>query len=163
MTAQQLDNLIYQQAKKRGASDALARLVVQMARHETGNYSSKVFLENNNAFGYKYVKGAKWQSGAGRMSPEGNNYARYRSVNDSVNEVMDWMARREKQGLFKMNSLTDSTAFANALKSGNYYGAPVSQYKRGLDAADDKIVIAAAGGLAGLLVVAGLIVLYNRK
>lgn len=117
-----------------GMPDKLSDLIAAQAAHETGYFSSNAFKQNNNLFGYKYVPGAKWQSGAGRKSTEGDPYAQYDSIDDSVHELTAWIVRRQKQGKFPADLSTIDTPqeYAKLLKACGYYGAPESEYLNGL-------------------------------
>jgi hypothetical protein len=94
-------------------------------------FSSPVFLETNNAIGYKYVKGSHWQSGhSPHKSTEGDYYAAYHSVEDCAGELADWLNRREK--LFSLvNNLAD---YVHAMRVSGYFGCPEHQYLAGLTA-----------------------------
>lgn len=154
----QIDTRIYNQAKKMGINDTLARLIVAQARHETNDYKSRLFNVSNNAFGYKYVGQKKWANGESPVSPpksEGlTGYANYPSVEYSVGELVDWLRRREKNGLFTLDNLTNSQIFADSLKRGGYYGDTIPNYTRGLDSALKKVVIV-GGSITAILLVIG--------
>lgn len=152
MTAAQYDTEIYNQAIKMGVPPVTAKLIVAQARHETGNYTNNA-MKYFNAFGYKWVGQKKWAIGPANTSSEGDKYAAYKNVADSTGELVDWLKRRQTEGKLIIANLTDSTKYANALKSANYYGAPVSEYVKGLTAALKKIAIVAGTGTAAALVV----------
>ena len=107
----------------------LARLAVAQSKHETGNYTSAVFKNNNNAFGYKYYPGSDWQLKAGTLSPEGNSYAKYSSVENSANEIAAYINRRKT--LFSF--VNDADSYARVLKTEGYYGDSLANYSRGLN------------------------------
>jgi flagellum-specific peptidoglycan hydrolase FlgJ len=50
-----IDQDIYNMAIAEGFSPISAKLIVAQARLESGDYSSNVFVNNNNMFGMKYV------------------------------------------------------------------------------------------------------------
>lgn len=112
----------------------LAELIAAQAAHETGWFSSRTFEQNKNLFGYKYVKGARWQVGPGRTSTEGDSYAHYATLDDSVHELTAWIKRRQHDGLFPADLAAIETPeeYANLLKACDYYGAPVKEYVAGL-------------------------------
>lgn len=122
------------QVISRGLPPNFQKLLVAQAKHETANFSSNAFKKNNNLYGYKSVKGAKWQTGAGITSSEGNAYAHYASIEDSVNEVIDWIKRRQKEGKFPADlRMINSSEYAQLLKNSGYYGDTVANYTRGLN------------------------------
>jgi hypothetical protein len=141
---------IYDTAIQQGFPEAVAQLVVAQSKHETGNYSSNVFIIDNNAFGYKYV-GQKLAT-KGLSSPEGDYYAHYASVEDSTLELCDWWKRRIVEG--KVSSFADiSTAddYAAVLKRCGYYGDSLAVYTSalkkwlsGLDLEKEGIAVAIA-------------------
>lgn len=137
MTAQDYFSRIKQIAIADGMPVRLSELIAAQAAHETANFTSKVFVQNNNAFGYKYVKGAIWQDGAGRTSTEGDPYAKYASLANSVHELTAWIGRRVKEGKFPpdLNTITTPLGYASLLKSCGYYGDTAQNYTAGLAAA----------------------------
>jgi hypothetical protein len=134
MANQDYDNRIYTEVINNGYSTDLANLLVSQANYETGGYSNNAFILGNNAYGYKYVKGSKFQlSDEGNISSEGNAYAKYATIEDSVDEVLAWLERRQKEGKFVIADLHTADDYAAALKSGDYYGQTSTEYATGLD------------------------------
>lgn len=131
---------IYQQAIEGtdfnpGLPPSLALLVVAQAKHETGNFSSDIFKNQNNAFGYGYVPGSVYQlAQPGTVSPGQGQTAKYRSVEDSTREIIDWIYRRVKENIFPVNLATVITPllYAELLKKASYYTDTVSHYADGL-------------------------------
>lgn len=137
MSTKELDNIIYTTVINAGYSSTLADLLVAQAHQESTQdgipYNNKAYRLGNNAFGYKYVKGAKYQSPEeGNVSSEGNTYAKYPSLENSVLEVLSWLQRRQKEGKFVIANLQTEQDYAEALKSGDYYGVPSAEYAKGL-------------------------------
>lgn len=147
-----------------GLPDTLAGFVAQMAAHETGGFTSNAWHQDNNAFGYKYV-GSRYQAGPGIASSEGDNYGRYRNYLDSVDEVVDWIYRRQREGIFPadLRSIKTAAQFAQLLKNGKYYGDPVAVYTNGLNNWPIKFAVKAT--VAGSAILLGLAVwaFANRK
>ena len=166
MTASQYDTAIYNQALSMGISPALAKIMVAQARYESADYTSNTFNLTNNAFGYKYYPGSKWQSGQGNRSSEygqdQSSYASYNSVTDSTGEVVDWLKRRQSEGYFNINDITTATQYADALKSADYYGESSGNYAAGLIAKYGLINVAAVGG-SSILIIALIIFLYIKS
>jgi len=127
------EEIIYSAAKKNGIPDRLALFIVAQAKHETNNFSSNVFKSCKNAFGYKYV-GQYLSSGACTGSPEGNSYAAYATVNNSVKELCLWISRRQLDGKFPQDLTQIKTLdqYAQLLKLSGYYGDSISNYLAGL-------------------------------
>jgi hypothetical protein len=134
MTNQQIGSLIYATAFRDGIPAMLCNLIEAQSRHETDDYTSNAFLKDNNCFGYKYVKGAKWQLGTGITSSEGDSYAKYQSIQDSVHELTDWIKRRIKEGKFPsdLSGIKTPTQYAGLLKECGYFGDPIQNYISGI-------------------------------
>lgn len=155
--------LIFDAARSNGMPVNLANFIVAQARHETADFTSLVFRNCNNAFGYKFVG----QAGAAGCSnaPEGGQYAKYGDIADSVKELTGWIRRRQNAGIFPANLVSIDTAakYAQLLKLGGYYGDPAEVYANGLRRfAVNYGVPIAAGGLA-LVLVAWLFYKLTKK
>lgn len=134
-------DLIQKTAEADGMPKRLSYLIAGQSAHETANYTSRVFIEDRNCFGYKRVSGAKYQLSSGRMSPEGNAYAAYSSIENSVHEVTAWIKRRLNEGRFPaLDTIKTPLQYATALKNCGYYGDPVSVYANGISRALQKYV-----------------------
>lgn len=118
-----------------GLPDTLANLVVAQAKHESANFTSNFFKKYNNAFGYSYVAGGRYQlPGGGTKADNGLPIAAYASIEDSTREIVDWIYRRKKAGTFPsdLGSITTPEQYAQLLKNAGYYGDTISNYLRGL-------------------------------
>lgn len=111
----------------------LANLVTAQARHESANFTSPLFVGDNNAFGYDYT-GNSNQAGSSTRSHGGSFYARYNSIEDSVNEITDWIYRRRQEGKFPadLSSIKSPNDYATLLKNSGYYEDTVTNYQGGL-------------------------------
>ncbi|AXH77161.1 MAG: N-acetylmuramidase [Bacteriophage sp.] len=167
MTASQYDTAIYNQALRMGISPDLAKIMVAQARYESADYTSNTFNKTNNAFGYKYYPGSKWQAGAGNKSSEYGQdqsvYAKYNSVTDSTGEVVDWLKRRQNEGYFNIADISTPDQYAQALKSADYYGESAGAYTSGLIAKYGLVNIAAVTGGSLLLIVAIIFLFIKSK
>jgi uncharacterized FlgJ-related protein len=116
--------------KNPGLPDTLAQLVVAWSEHESGGYTSPVFENTANAFGYKY-SGSNYQRG----NYEG--YAKYDSIDDSTSEIVDYVYRRVRDGSFPsdLTTITTPDQLATLLqnaKPGPYYEDSETNYANGL-------------------------------
>jgi uncharacterized FlgJ-related protein len=129
-----IQQLIYSDALADGLPDNLSNLVAAQAAHETGDFTSNAYEKDNNCFGYKAVPGGKWQEGNGITSSEGDPYAKYASVENSVHEIVDWIARRQKEGKFPqdLTTITTPLQYATLLKNCGYYGDNIQNYTAGI-------------------------------
>ena len=119
----------------KGLPPVLAAILISQAKHESGNFSSSAFVDGNNAFGYTYVPGAKWQTTTpGRIADNGQPLATYASLEDSTREVVDWIHRRQKEGKFPIDltAITNTDQYAKLLKAAGYYGDSFENYAKGL-------------------------------
>ncbi len=134
MTKQEISSLIYATAFGEGMPANMCTLIVAQSKHETADFTSNAFIKNNNGFGYKYVPGGKYQSGAGITSTEHDPYAKYDSLENSVKEICAWIRRREHEMKFPadLSSITTPTQYATLLKQCGYFGDPVGNYIAGL-------------------------------
>lgn len=158
---------IYNQARAgtpynpQGVSDALASLMVAQARHETADFTSRFFLQYNNAFGYSYYAGSLYQDGAGSLADNGQPIAAYPSIEDSTREMVDWIWRRYRNKQFPdPRTITTPEAYAAALKNAGYYGDTLSNYLAGLKRFFVPIV--AVSGI-GLVIALALLLYANSK
>lgn len=139
MTGQDYFNQIKNIAASDGMPPELSTLIAGQAVHETGNFTSNVFLQDNNCFGYKAVPGAIWQEGNGRTSPEGNDYAKYSSIANSVHELTAWIIRRLNENKFPLlKDITSASLYAVALKNCGYYGDSINNYEKGINNAVEE-------------------------
>lgn len=161
------DELIISTAIADGIPDTLAILMAAQARHETGNYTHRFFTTGKNAFGYSYVKGAKWQLPTpGPTADNGAAIAQYATVQNSVHELTDWIKRRQREGRFPgdLSTITNETQYATLLKKAGYFGAPLQIYIDGIARAlrlMGQVVISPAGG--SLILLAILVVAFRKK
>jgi Mannosyl-glycoprotein endo-beta-N-acetylglucosaminidase len=118
LTPDQSEQIIYSELVSAGIPPALAVLVTAQSGHETGGWSSHVYLTDNNAFGYGYT---------------GSSYKQYSSVEASADDLADYLARRENDGSFPaLDTITDPDQYATLLKSAGYYTDSESNYQAGI-------------------------------
>lgn len=162
---------IYTKATNDGMPALLASFIVYQAAHETANFASRVFLSCNNINGYKWI-GQSTAAGPCLQSPEGDYYAKYNSVEDSVHEQTQWIRRRQSEGKFPadLNSITTIDQYAQLLKNCGWYGDSVSNYTAGLYTWMQYLgnyFMTAAGAAAGGSALLAILVLgylyYHRK
>ena len=128
------DNLIIQTALKNGMPLNLAKLLVAQAKYETANYTSNTFKQNNNLFGYKYVGQKLATKGTAAPKSEGDFYAKYKTIEDSVRELTAYIKRRVAEGVFPtdLTTVTSPAQYAALLGKKGYFGVSVTQYAKGL-------------------------------
>lgn len=120
---------IQQAASDSGFTPALGALIVAQAQVESGNFTSNLFTQANNAFGYDFV--GQDNATQSSLSHDGYYYAQYTSVYYSALEICNWIIRN----IPNYNSISTPSDYAYALKHskiGAYYGASTSSYAIGL-------------------------------
>lgn len=150
------ESIIYRAAVSQGFPGSLANLIVAQAKHESANFTSNVFRQNNNPFGYKYVGQSLATRGTPAPASEGGNYARYVDVSYATLEIVKWIQRRQNETKFPrdLSTITTPKQYAQLLKNAGYYGASVTEYAAGLARwiSDSSAGFGVAGILVALLV-----------
>jgi len=109
--------------KKQGLEPGFARLLAAQAIHETGNFKSRLFLQQNNAFGMK-IPGLR---NTLNVAPLGDGFATFLSLEDSVKDMLLYLDH------FKIPmGIEDPFLYAQILKDKNYYEDSVETYFKGL-------------------------------
>jgi len=103
-----------------GFNPHLAQYITAQAAHETANFTSKVFLQNNNLFGYKYVRQAI-------ALGEKNGHAYYANITNSIQDFKRYFTIRGYPRYFA--TVTD---YVQALKNNGYFEAPIEEYIKGV-------------------------------
>jgi len=80
-TKAEISNLVFDVVTRAGYSENFGNIAVAVARHETGNYQSKIFKLNNNLFGMRFP--VKRDTTA---KDEKFNYARYATIENSIED-----------------------------------------------------------------------------
>jgi uncharacterized FlgJ-related protein len=138
------DQILYDVAISEGFNPVAAKLIAAQARFESADYTSRVFLANNNTSGMKFVG----QPLATRGTPAPKNeqrcnggcdsdyYAKFRSVEDSARDKISRNYNKTMRGVTpeQLKNVKSPEEFASLLKKRGYYGAPESQYAAGLRA-----------------------------
>lgn len=130
--AMEYDLLIQKIVQGNGYSPAMARMIAAVARHETGNYKSPLFLNHNNFFGMK----------AAKKRPHYQDYVAkgnlgYAGFNSPANSVRDFVMYLNYVGYpWHFDSVTD---LVETMKSHGYFEAPLSEYINGVERALPKV------------------------
>ena len=117
-----IDQQIYNTAIKQGFNPVAAKLIAAQARFESADYNSNVFKLNNNTSGIKFI--GQPNSVKGTLSPEGNYYAKFNTVQDSINDKIVRLYNITMGGISpdQLKSSNSAEDFANKLKKRNYFG-----------------------------------------
>lgn len=127
-----IDQIIYNTAIEQGFNPAAAKLIAAQARFESADYTSNVFKKNNNTSGIKFI--GQPNAVQGTLSPEGDYYAKFNTIEDSINDKIVRLYNIKMRGVTpqQLKNATDSTEFANLLKQRGYYGSSAAEYAAGL-------------------------------
>ena len=146
-------NIVYTEALNNGIPPLLASFIAAQAAHETGNFTSAIFTDCNNAFGYKAVRSS---------CSLHSSYQNYPSIQASTDEICQWIYRRLNEGNFPpLANITNPTQYAQLLSDNDYYEDSVSNYAAGIIAYLDNN-IGTAGGI-GFFLLAGLALFFLYK
>lgn len=128
-------NEVIQTSLKDGMPIQLSKLIACQGAFESDNFTSRVFLADNNSFGYKYTAKSDHQDGPGLVSTEGDHYAHYKTFDDSIQEICSWIKRRQAEAKFPVDLTKIQTGndYAYLLKSCGYFGSKENDYAAGIN------------------------------
>jgi len=113
--------------KAQGLEPSMIRLLQAQAIHETGNFTSRLFLEQNNVFGMKVPSIRKTLNIAPLTGGMGTGFSIFLGIDDSVKDMLLYLDH------FNIPlDLADPFLYAQILKDKNYYEDPVEVYFKGL-------------------------------
>lgn len=140
LTPDQAQQAIYSYLRTNYAlPDPISKLITAQSGHETGGWTSHIWLQNNNGFGYGYQGGGV--------------YNFYPSIQDSIDDVIGWLDRHAPG----YENFTDPDTYAQALKNAGYYTDMETNYAAGISRwFNDNLQLVAGGSVAVLV---GLFVL----
>lgn len=101
-----------------GFNPKIAKYITAQSAHETANFTSYIFKNNNNCFGMKYARQ--------KLATEKNGYANYKTIEDSVADYKKYYENRN------FNTFYSVSTFVDSLKKVNYFEAPIPEYKAGV-------------------------------
>lgn len=111
---------IFQKALDLGYNTDVSKAIAGQSAHETGRWSSELAQDYQNIFGMK-----SGGAGKGIQSGEKSGFAVYRTWDDSLNDVDQWM--RAKNYPFDQN--LNSEQHLQWLKSKQYFTDSLSNYR----------------------------------
>lgn len=101
--------------------------IVAQSQHETANWKSSLFEENNNLFGMKVPTKREYFGDGGTKAPDGGLYAKYNKWSDSAKDYLSWLRY--------VNFPTDLPTmrdFVHELKKKSYFGDTEENYYNGV-------------------------------
>lgn len=115
---------IFKILRKQGLEPQFSKLLIAQAIHETGNFQSRLFLQQNNAFGMKIPRIRKTLNVG--QDPDGG-FATFISLEDSVKDMLLYLDH------FKIPlDIDDPFKYAKILKDKNYFEDDIENYFKGL-------------------------------
>jgi hypothetical protein len=110
---------IFNLLKASGFNEKFSQYITAQAAHETANFTSYIFLQNNNAFGMKFMKQASAKG-------EKHGYAFY---TDIAGSVADYKRLWKSYGVVSLDTVE---SFVKFLQDQSYFEAPIEQYLAGV-------------------------------
>jgi hypothetical protein len=98
---------IVQRVIDNGYSDTLGKLLAAQANYESGHYSNPAFNDFNNLSGYKNYgsKPNQYEVSIGNKASDGGTYAGYAALENSVDEILGWLEKRQKDGFVDLSTI----------------------------------------------------------
>lgn len=118
ITPKDYELIILEELWKNGVSVDLSYIILAQAKHETWDFTSKIFIENNNVFGLKQAKKRKTTCiGTNR------SHGVYESIEDCVLDYIYYMENR-KIPLHE----TSVKKYVDLLKKKGYFEDDIERY-----------------------------------
>jgi len=108
----------------KGYNLTTAQLLTAQAMHESGQFSSELYHENNNMFGMRQPQQRQTTS-----QGEVGGYASYATPEDSVKDMFLWL---DAKGDFDESVIIDPSTYCSWLKSKSYFEDSLINYKSGV-------------------------------
>jgi uncharacterized FlgJ-related protein len=109
--------------KNAGFTPEMSRMIFAQAAHETGNFTSDIFKENNNLFGMKLARVRKTTA-----IGENRGHAVYKSVEDCIADY--WLYNRALNYMAEYSSVA---SFIRALVLKKYFEAKPEEYQTAVE------------------------------
>lgn len=109
---------------KNGLRPDIASYATAQAAHETGNFTSYIFLMNNNCYGMKY---------AGQLTAQGekNGYAYYDTLENCIVDYVAWFNLHRSVTFPVPYYITSLSDFVSFLKGQSYFEDTTENYLKG--------------------------------
>ena len=120
------------QAVKGTRYSPLLPLIVAQAKHETGNFSSNIFREANNAFGMGVPAFRKSLRNGSFTNKKGEVFSKYETVFDSAKDLLLWFDSQKFPVVNPSGNTLDVFEYAAALRNRRYYTDSFENYVNGL-------------------------------
>jgi len=112
-----------------GIDSVMRKLIIAQAKHESGNFKSKLFKKHNNLFGMMHPRVRPTLSKGSLARAEGRpGYASFETIENSVQDYILWMKFNSLPTTFK-----SPKEYAKTLKEKRYFTDDLSRYTKGLE------------------------------
>ena len=109
---------VIRKAAPPGIKDEFIKILTAQAMHETGNFTSRLYIEQNNLFGMGHPIIRETTS-----TGDVRGFANYATLEDSVTDMFLWLTE------FKLKpTYTDSKDFVKDIRQNGYFTAPFIDY-----------------------------------
>lgn len=148
------EQIVLNTARSQGMPAYLSNLILAQAKHESNNFTSAVYQDCNNAFGYSAPGGVNYCKGH-------SFYRAYNNLQESVIELTNWIKRRQKENKFPqdLNTITSPDQYAQLLKSSGYYEDSTINYTNGLKRWFVNNILPVSTSLIFIALVVGVLIL----
>lgn len=121
-TINDIGNQVFNLLKAEGFNPDTAKYITAQAAHETGNFTSKIFKENNNLFGMKLPKQRKTTA-----TGEKYGHATFNNIEDAVKDFKLYYKTLGYMGIYP-----SLAAYVKALVKRGYFEASPEEYESGM-------------------------------
>jgi len=112
-----------------GYDSLMRKLIIAQAKHESGNFRSKLFKKHNNLFGMMHPRVRPTLSKGSLARAEGRaGYASFETIENSVQDYILWMKFNDLPTTF-----SSPKDYASTLKSKRYFTDDLSRYTKALE------------------------------
>ena len=105
-----------------GVKDEFIKILTAQAMHETGNFTSRLYLEQNNLFGMGHPI-IRETTSLGDV----RGFANYATLEDSVTDMLLWLTEFNLKPTY-----TDSKDYVKDIRQNGYFTAPFIDYHNAL-------------------------------
>jgi uncharacterized FlgJ-related protein len=113
---------VYNLLQSNGFDPITAKIITAQAAHETSNFSSQVYIENNNLFGLR--RAAPYKTTSKGLK---NSYSNYESIEDSIKDFAIYYKEFSYPKVF-----LSVVSYVEAIKAKRYFEADIKEYTRGV-------------------------------
>lgn len=124
---QEISNKVVRTLISNGLSEEKARMLLAQMLVETSGFSHRLATQANNFGGIKFSP--KFNKDSGIKSPEGDNYARYDSIDGFIKDYLRIVSRGGNNAPIKADTIAE---YARRLKANKYYTANEADYLKAL-------------------------------